>query len=138
MPLAKRIAAIAADVETKRDEYQSIDSHELANLLGVGDADQPGANWKFVWYIPRVPVEDIFDSWNKEYVFELFQPHVTPERYEELDKKYEELGSKQSKCIISDFLTEGEKQTIERAYMEKQDKAYPAARCRKFRRGSFI
>src|SRR5262249_32649922 len=112
---------VAADVETKRDEYRSIDSRQLANLLDIGDAYQPGEDWKFVWYIARVPVEAIFDSRDKESVFELFQSHVTPERYKKLDKKYEELESKQSERLMSDFLTEGEKQIIERADMEKRD-----------------
>jgi hypothetical protein len=35
MSLAERIAAVAIDVASKRDEYRSIDRHELAGLLGV-------------------------------------------------------------------------------------------------------
>jgi hypothetical protein len=42
MPLADRIAAVAADVDSKWDEFRSIDTHELASLLGIVDADQPG------------------------------------------------------------------------------------------------
>ena len=34
MPLADRIAAVAADVDSKRDEFRSIDAHELASFLG--------------------------------------------------------------------------------------------------------
>ena len=33
--LAERIAAVAADRNSKRDEYRSIASHELADLLGI-------------------------------------------------------------------------------------------------------
>ena len=89
MSLAKRIAAVAADVNSKTREYRSIDSHELAALLGIGDARQPGGGWDFVWYIPRVAIEDIFVMRDKEDIFELLQPHVTTKRYEELDKAYD-------------------------------------------------
>jgi hypothetical protein len=40
MPLADRIAAVAADVDSKRDEFQSIEGHALASLLGIDDAEQ--------------------------------------------------------------------------------------------------
>jgi hypothetical protein len=54
MTLAKRIAALAVDVGSKRDEYRLIDPHKLASLLGVDDADKPGGDWKFVWNVkPR-------------------------------------------------------------------------------------
>jgi hypothetical protein len=124
MSLPKRIAAVAADVDSKRDEYRSIDRHELASLLGIGDADKPGGDWNFVWYIPRVPIEDIFedifDRGDKEYILKLLQTHVTGERYKELDKRYDELDSKR----LCDFLTDSEKQTIECSYMERQAQAY--------------
>ena len=51
---SKRIAAVAVDVRSKRDEYRLIDPHELAWLLGIDDADKPGGDWKFVWNVtPR-------------------------------------------------------------------------------------
>jgi hypothetical protein len=52
MSLAERIAAVAADVDSKRDEYRSIDSHELASLLGI-ERLPGGDGWEFVWFIPR-------------------------------------------------------------------------------------
>ena len=64
MPLAERIAAVAADVDTKRDEYRSIDSHELASLLGIGDAYSPGGDWDSVHFVPHVPVKDILLQWD--------------------------------------------------------------------------
>ena len=45
MPLADRIVAVAADVDSKRDEFRSIDAHELASLLGIDDAWSPGGDW---------------------------------------------------------------------------------------------
>src|SRR5262249_25561285 len=54
MTLTKRIAAVAMDVGSKRDEYRLIDPHGLASLLGIDDADKPGGDWKFVWNVtPR-------------------------------------------------------------------------------------
>ena len=54
MTFSKRIAAVAVDVISKRDEYRLIDPHELAWLLGIDDADKPGGDWKFVWNVtPR-------------------------------------------------------------------------------------
>jgi hypothetical protein len=38
--LTKRIAAVAVDVGSKRDEYRLIDPHKLAWLLGINDADK--------------------------------------------------------------------------------------------------
>jgi hypothetical protein len=51
MTLAKRIAAVAVDVASKRDEYRSIDPHDLAWLLGIDDANKPGGDWKFIWNV---------------------------------------------------------------------------------------
>src|SRR5262245_36205684 len=80
MALADRIAVIAADVDSKQDEYRIIDPHDLAILLNV-DASIPDGSWKRVWYIPRVPIEYIFGTHDEEYLLELIHPHMTPERY---------------------------------------------------------
>jgi hypothetical protein len=53
MPLADCIAAVVTDVNSKRDEYRSIDGHELASLLGIDDAGNPGPDWSFSWIVPR-------------------------------------------------------------------------------------
>jgi hypothetical protein len=45
--LAECIAAVAADVASKRDEYRSIDPYDLAYLLGIYDAKLPGKGWVF-------------------------------------------------------------------------------------------
>jgi hypothetical protein len=59
MPLADHIAAVAADVDSKRDEFRLIDAHELASLLGIDDADKPGPDWSFSLISLRRPVEDV-------------------------------------------------------------------------------
>ena len=126
MTLTERIAAVAADVASKRDEYRSIDRHELASLLGVGDARCPGGEWDFVWFIPHMSIEDICESDDMECVLELLQPHVTAQRYEELNSRFalidrSKLGRGR---LMSDLLTNVEKRTIERLHMENQDEAY--------------
>ena len=94
------------DVASKRDEYRSIDPHELAEFLGIDDADKPGGDWKFVWYVTPKPIEDIFDWGNEGYALELLQPHVTAERYEELKPKIELATGTRLRPESLDFLTE--------------------------------
>src|SRR5262245_60528281 len=84
-PLADRIAAVAADVESKQDEFRSIDAHELASLLGIDDARLPGADWSRSVISPWWPVEDIL-AYNDE-DDELLQSQLTSERYRELCSK---------------------------------------------------
>jgi len=84
MPLADRIAAVAADVDSKQDEFRSIDAHELASLLGIEDAWKPSADWSFSWFVKREPVDSILDRWGEEFIVELLQSQLTPERYKEL------------------------------------------------------
>jgi hypothetical protein len=126
MRLADRIAAVAADVDSKQDEFRSIDAHELANLLGIEDAERPGDDWNFGWFILRVPVDDILDQWNEEFIDELLQSQLTPERYKELCSKID-LQQKDNAKIL-EFLTDGEKLKIEEHYMEREAK-YPESAC---------
>jgi hypothetical protein len=69
MTLAKRIAALAVDVESKRDEYRLIDPHEPASLLGIDDADKPGGNWKYL-KTPYDKRDGAFDSLSKYVIVE--------------------------------------------------------------------
>jgi hypothetical protein len=121
MPLADRIAAVAADVDSKQDEFRSIDAHELASLLGIVDAEHPGGGWNFEWFIPRVPVDDILDQWDEETIVELFQSQLTPERYKELCSKIDlREKDKTNYAKVLEFLTDDENQKIEEHYMEWQ------------------
>ncbi len=125
MSLAERIAAVAADIESKRDEYRSIDPYELAELLGIGDADQPADDWSFVWYVEPRTVEDIFDVEDEEYILELLESDVTAERYEELKAKVQSMTGTRSRPANLDFISETEKQAIVRLDMERQQKTIP-------------
>ena len=80
MSLAECIAAVAEDVASKRDEYRSIDPHELARLLGI-NAHQPGGDdWKFVGILPRLSAREIFLRRDEEFILELLKLHVTARR----------------------------------------------------------
>jgi hypothetical protein len=132
LSLAERIAAVEVDVASKRDEYRSIEPHELALLLDIGDAYQPGGDWVSVWFVPYVPIEDIFNMWDKDSgleFFELLKGHVRTERYEELKSKIAllDFGENLSRQSL-DFLTEVEKQEFERQYMENQHEAFEPSR----------
>jgi len=125
MSLAECIAAVAVDVASKRDEYRSIDPDDLAGFLGIDDADNPGPDWSFVWFVPRLSVMDILLQWSEEFIPELLESHVTPERCEEISAKVKLLKRNETKLDQTslEFLTEEEKQTIERRYMEDRRKA---------------
>jgi hypothetical protein len=126
MALADRITAVAADVDSKRDEFRSIGGHELASLLGIDDADHPGPDWSFSWIEPRRPVEDILaDDEDK-----LLQSQLTPERHTELCSKIdlrEEYKTNYAKVLK--FLTDDEKQKIEEYDMERRYEDDKASAC---------
>jgi hypothetical protein len=111
MTLPERIAAIAADRDSERDEYREIAPHELALLLDIGDADRPGRDWKFERFVQHVPVEDIVESWDLEYAIDLLKPHVTTTRYGEL-----------TELLDIATLTNDEKHIVEQLYMESESK----------------
>jgi hypothetical protein len=121
MPVADRIAVVADDVASKRDEYRSIDPHELAGLLGV-DGRCPDGDWVFVGFVPRLSVKEIMLQCDEEVIPELLETHVTSERCEGIIAKIKLLKRSEAKLRRAslDFLTEGEKQTIERLYMERE------------------
>jgi hypothetical protein len=127
MPLANRIAAVATDVDSKQDEFRSIDAHELASLLGIEDAARPIRNgdWNFELHVLRWPVDDILSYEDEEYIVEVLQSQLTPERYKELCSKIdlrEEYKTNLLEFLTNDdlleFLTNDEKQSIEEHNME--------------------
>ena len=127
MPLADRIAAVAADVDSKQNEFRSIDAEELASLLGIEDVAHPGDDWNFGWFILRVPVDDILDQWDEETIVELLQSQLTLERYKELCSKIDLQQEDNAKVL--EFLTEDEKRKIEEHYMEWQAEHPDSACC---------
>ena len=68
---------------------------------------------------------DILLQWSEEFIPELLESHVTPERCEEISAKVKLLKRNETNLDQTslEFLTEEEKQTIERLYMEDRRKA---------------
>jgi len=114
MALAERVAAVAVDVDSKRDEYRSIDAHDLALLLDISDVYQPGYDWTRIHFVPREPIESILETWGVEYPLELLERHVAAERYEELNSQMRSVVGTESATGLINFLTDVEKHIIER------------------------
>lgn len=128
MSVDSRIAAVAADVASKRDEYREIECFDLASLLGIDNARELQGEWKYVWYIPRISSEEICEQWDWDFLRELLEPHVTEERLETLAEHFEACGKVDigDGRVKNDLLTENEKKTLERAYMEYVNGAFDA------------
>jgi len=118
LSVADCAAAVAADVDSKRDEFRSIDSHELASLLGIDDADKPGGDWSRSWYILREPVDDILAFREQETILELLKSALTRERYEDLRSKIDLLEEGDTELLK--FLTDDEKADIEGYDMDQR------------------
>jgi hypothetical protein len=57
MPLSARIEAVIKDVMSHEDKFKNIDSHALADALGVPETESPGQGWCFTRYAMRESVE---------------------------------------------------------------------------------
>jgi len=63
MPLAERRLHIANDVGSRTDRFAAVPCHEMAELLGVPDAEHPNSSeWSFTRYLQRRPVELILEE----------------------------------------------------------------------------
>jgi len=85
----RRIQAVAADVESRADLYATIPEFELAELLGIVEPHilaASGTKWEYLYYSPRVSLEEHFD--NGSYEFDMMLEHLpvnsAPNRSKEL------------------------------------------------------
>jgi hypothetical protein len=122
MDVNARIAVVADDVESRRDEYRSIEPYDLADLLGAPAALQPAnGDWDFTWYVPRPSIEDLFYWHDGSNVFPgVLEGHVTDERLSTLIKHFTVLDGKQS-LTQQDFafMTDFEKDLVITEDMER-------------------
>jgi hypothetical protein len=119
MDIRGRIVAVADDVDSKRDEYRSIEAYELASLLGIDDAHVPGSGWDFVWYVPRSSIADIFDCVVLDDFLSMLELQVSAKRLKQLKSQFKTLCMKPSAREDDfGFLTKSEQGTIARIYME--------------------
>jgi hypothetical protein len=114
MPLAERIAAVAEDVRTRRDEFRQIDPHELADALGVPESTRPGTGdrWTFTDYARKESLEEY--AGNNDCLSELvllIKDEVSEQRFQTLVEKSSDLKDYCSDPQF-DFLTEEERQLL--------------------------
>lgn len=112
LPIKARVEAVAKDIKEKTRKFSAIEAHDLAEALGVPDADQPGPDWSFTASALIVSVEQ-FAAQNdppSEIVY-LIQDIVSPSRFEKLLALASPLD-KQKKPRF-DFLTKRERSLLE-------------------------
>jgi hypothetical protein len=108
MPLAERIAAVATDVDSKRDEYRSIDPYKMMSLLGISDASRPGRDWKFVCYVDAADLHTL--TLREE--LGVLEKDVTRERYKELRSMIEDEELERTHKGRYGIFTEDEREKI--------------------------
>ena len=120
MPIAERIAAIARDVRTKRDEFRNVNPHELADALGVDQPESPTNDWTFTRYAEKQNLEEYAECHDavSELVF-LLESDVSDERYQVLLKKFAALVDYSHKRQFG-FLAIKERKLLEEKLAEQQ------------------
>lgn len=120
MNLEDRLEAVAQDLQSKTQQFSSIDAQSLASALGISDCERPGSgeNWSFVRYAQIVSVEEHaqMQSPASEVVY-LIEDQVEPDRFAELQTLSEPLDETDNPKF--DFLTKGEREMLELAIAEK-------------------
>ncbi len=122
MPLKGRIAAVAADVHSKRDEYRSILPTQLVDLLGVPyskdrfGAYMPSEHWVKVYYCFNRTFENT--EFTPDVLLSLLESEVTPNRYSELQKKFASCKEDTLSPEAVKFLAEPERAAFLSRYME--------------------
>ena len=122
MHVDERVAAVAEDLESRRDEYRSIEPYVLADLLGVPFADKPDGHWDRISFIPRPSICDCFKLSDGYYTWpESLELHVTTDRLSELKKKLRALRKRMKlQDLDFEFMTNSEKEVVINGYMENE------------------
>ena len=100
--LEARIAAIAEDVRSKKDQYRGIEPHELAELLGIVTSWHPDGEWQRVRFHRHVPFEECIEWKGPEGCLYLLKEHVPKTRYAELEAEADAIsaGTKNSRALF--------------------------------------
>ena len=117
MPLAQRIAAVAEDVQAKKDEFRQIAPHKLAEVLGVPESRRPTrGHWSFISYAWKQSLEEYADEYGglSELVI-LIKDKVSARRFQTIVEKSPDLDD-----LEFDFLTAEERQLFEEALAYEQ------------------
>jgi hypothetical protein len=111
MPLSARIEAVIKDVMSHEDKFKNIDSHALADALGVPETESPGQGWCFTRYAMRESVETYAEGhFPVSEIVYLIEDKVAPERFQTLLKYSLTLDGVENPRF--DFLTEQEREQL--------------------------
>jgi hypothetical protein len=119
LSMESRRDAVAKDLRRRSPRYRCIAPHDLAEALGVPDADRPGDEWSFTRYAMLMTVEEYAEcnSPASEVVY-MIEDSVDPERFEELLRLSEPLDEVEKPSFS--FLTKSERSDIENAIAERE------------------
>jgi hypothetical protein len=125
MPLNDRIAAVAADVESKRDEYRNMEPEDLVDLLGVAVSEDrfgayiPDGTWDLTYYVINKTFDDLHDAEiTSEDALSLLESEVTSNRFSELKNRFPSSEEDSLSQEDINLLTEPEKATLLRRFTE--------------------
>ena len=111
MPLSERIEAVIKDVNSHEDKFKNIDSHALADALGVPEAENPGEGWSFTRYAMRESIETSAGGHcPASEIMYLIEDKVSPKRFQTLLKNFLTLDAVENPKF--DFLTEPEREQL--------------------------
>ena len=118
MPPAERIKAVAEDVRTKTDEFRVIESHELAEAIGVPEIRRPtDTHWSFINYAWKQSLDEYAEGNDSGGLSELvfwIKDKVSAQRFQILVEKSAALEG-YSPNPQFDFLTAEERRLVEEA-----------------------
>tara|TARA_B100000676_G_scaffold311131_1_gene379928 strand:- start:3269 stop:3856 length:588 start_codon:yes stop_codon:yes gene_type:complete len=121
LDLDARIDAVAADVESRADEYPNIPEFELAELLGISDVRTPGGwpTWERVTYCIKCSLEEWAEILGAPSCLVDFIPEsIDPARRELLEAELE--GLDEGDGPVFGFLDPVERAAIETAVLEDE------------------
>lgn len=118
LPEDERIRHIAEDVRSKLDRYRPIDPFQLAEALGIDDAESPSGDWTFTCSAEILPLEEwvIVRSPLSEFPYRI-EDKVDPDRLEQLIELFEAMEDQKERNF--DFLTAKERKLIELSFAQE-------------------
>ena len=123
MPLRQRIAAVARDVESGGHRFSGVGAFDLADALGVPQAEQPSSSdWKFASYGGFMPLEEYFENSGETEVLDMLVGWVDDVRAAVLKDAFAELDREITRPSFH-FLTIGERAFVDARILELTLKA---------------
>lgn len=114
MSLSERIAAVCKDLATRKDVFRRVDPFDLAQALGVPEAETPACGWRRTQFAERRSVEAHAECVSpiSEIVY-LLEGGVSAERFAILERTF--AGMDADVHPTFEFLTKHERELIEEA-----------------------